>query len=154
MKILVIGDSCHDVFVYGKCDRICPEAPVPVFTPIETKTNGGMARNVYYNIKSLVKEDIEVSIVTNTNLITKTRYVDYKTNQIVLTTPCSSDYYIYVRKNEVLALHLYDKVDATREIITTFPDNSQLNNVFESKSNLYYSPTGPCVVTIRPINYK
>ena len=33
MKILVIGDSCHDVFVYGKCDRICPEAPVPVFTP-------------------------------------------------------------------------------------------------------------------------
>ena len=79
---------------------------------------------------------------------------DYKTNQIVLTTPCSSDYYIYVRKNEVLALHLYDKVDATREIITTFPDNSQLNNVFESKSNLYYRPTGPCVVTIRPINYK
>ena len=84
MKILVIGDSCQDVFVYGKCDRICPEAPVPVFTPMETKTNGGMARNVYYNIKSLVKEDIEVSIVTNTNLITKTRYVDYKTNQMLL----------------------------------------------------------------------
>jgi len=84
MKILVIGDSCHDVFVYGKCDRICPEAPVPVFTPKETKTNGGMARNVYNNIKSLVNENIEVSLVTNTNLITKTRYVDYKTNQMLL----------------------------------------------------------------------
>lgn len=84
MKILVIGDSCQDVFVYGKCDRICPEAPVPVFTPMETKTNGGMARNVYNNIKSLVNENIEVSLVTNTNLITKTRYVDYKTNQMLL----------------------------------------------------------------------
>ena len=85
MKILVIGDSCHDVFVYGKCDRICPEAPVPVFTPIETKTNGGMARNVYNNIKSIMnREDVEVTLVTNPNLITKTRYVDYKTNQMLL----------------------------------------------------------------------
>ena len=85
MKILVIGDSCHDVFVYGKCDRICPEAPVPVFTPKETKTNGGMARNVYNNIKSIMnREDVEVTLVTNPNLITKTRYVDYKTNQMLL----------------------------------------------------------------------
>ena len=32
-SILVIGDSCTDIFVYGKTDRICPEAPVPVFNP-------------------------------------------------------------------------------------------------------------------------
>jgi len=30
MKFLVIGDSCTDRFVYGSCDRLCPEAPVPV----------------------------------------------------------------------------------------------------------------------------
>ena len=34
MKVLVIGDSCTDKFVYGECNRICPEAPVPVFNPI------------------------------------------------------------------------------------------------------------------------
>ena len=34
MKILVIGDSCTDIFIYGEIDRICPEAPVPVFKPI------------------------------------------------------------------------------------------------------------------------
>jgi|TARA_B100001093_G_scaffold197398_1_gene189778 D-beta-D-heptose 7-phosphate kinase/D-beta-D-heptose 1-phosphate adenosyltransferase len=84
MKILVIGDSCDDIFVYGKCDRICPEAPVPVFTPKETKKNGGMARNVYNNIKSLVNENVEVFLVTNSNLMSKTRYVDYKTNQMLL----------------------------------------------------------------------
>ena len=31
MKILVIGETCKDVFNYGRVDRLCPEAPVPVF---------------------------------------------------------------------------------------------------------------------------
>ena len=43
MKILVIGDSCTDVFVYGQIDRMCPEAPVPIFQPVSKKENGGMA---------------------------------------------------------------------------------------------------------------
>ena len=46
MRILVVGDSCKDVFVYGKVNRLTPEAPVPVFNPTATKTNDGMARNV------------------------------------------------------------------------------------------------------------
>tara|TARA_X000001382_G_scaffold130953_1_gene128133 strand:- start:1948 stop:2682 length:735 start_codon:yes stop_codon:yes gene_type:complete len=113
MNILVIGDSCHDVFVYGKCDRICPEAPVPVFTPMETKTNGGMARNVYYNIKSLVKEDIEVSIVTNTNLITKTRYVDYKTNQMLLRVDDND-------KADSIGVDLYNLQDYDAAVISDY----------------------------------
>jgi bifunctional ADP-heptose synthase (sugar kinase/adenylyltransferase) len=40
MKILVIGDSCVDIFRYGKVDRLAPEAPVPVINPeIETITS-------------------------------------------------------------------------------------------------------------------
>ena len=46
MKILVNGDSCTDVFVYGQIDRLCPEAPVPIFQSVSQKENGGMARNV------------------------------------------------------------------------------------------------------------
>ena len=38
-KVLVIGDSCEDVFIYGDIERICPEAPVPVFTPTHTTKN-------------------------------------------------------------------------------------------------------------------
>ena len=34
-SILIIGDSCKDVFVYGEISRLSPEAPVPVFNPIE-----------------------------------------------------------------------------------------------------------------------
>ena len=39
MKILVIGDSCKDKYIYGLCERMCPEAPVPVFQPIKEKIN-------------------------------------------------------------------------------------------------------------------
>jgi bifunctional ADP-heptose synthase (sugar kinase/adenylyltransferase) len=29
-SILVIGETCRDVFVYCDSNRLCPEAPVPV----------------------------------------------------------------------------------------------------------------------------
>ena len=43
--ILVVGDNCKDVFIYGDCNRICPEAPVPVFnpSPLDEVENDGMA---------------------------------------------------------------------------------------------------------------
>ena len=53
-KVLVIGDSCTDVFIYGIIERISPEAPVPVFNPIKRVENGGMALNVFANIKSML----------------------------------------------------------------------------------------------------
>ena len=88
MKILVIGESCNDLFIYGCCDRLAPAAPVPVFRkePHLDKlrvSSGGMAMNVYNNILSLHNE---VDIVTNKNWeqVTKKRYVDYRTNYIVL----------------------------------------------------------------------
>ena len=80
-KILVIGDGCDDVYIYGKCKRLCPDAPVPILLPFKKITNGGMAKNVYENIKSL---GIFVDIITHRNTITKTRYVDEKTNQMFI----------------------------------------------------------------------
>ena len=53
MRVLVIGDSCTDVFVYGNIERICPEAPVPVFNPIRRVESGGMAKNVKSNLEAL-----------------------------------------------------------------------------------------------------
>jgi len=80
-KILIIGDSCEDIYVYGKCDRLCPDAPVPVLIPQKTVRNGGMAMNVFDNIKSIYEN---VDIITNKKIITKTRYVDEKTNQMLV----------------------------------------------------------------------
>ena len=81
MKILVIGDSCKDVFIYGTANRLCPEAPVPVFIPKRKTETGGMAENVYENIQSL---GIGVDLITNQEVITKTRYVEEKTNHQII----------------------------------------------------------------------
>ena len=81
MKLLVVGDSCEDVFVYGECDRLAPAAPVPVFVEKNRKTNKGMAGNVYRNLIAL---GADCDILTNRNEITKTRYVEAKTNHMIM----------------------------------------------------------------------
>ena len=80
-KILIIGDSCIDEFVYGKSDRLCPEAPVPVFIPNNITRNGGMAQNVFENIQSIYEN---VDIITTLNQTTKTRYIEQWNNHMFL----------------------------------------------------------------------
>jgi D-beta-D-heptose 7-phosphate kinase/D-beta-D-heptose 1-phosphate adenosyltransferase len=79
-KVLVIGDGCKDVFRYGNCERLSPEAPVPIFKPTKARDNGGMAVNVYNNLKSL---GVDCDIITDSGA-TKTRYVDEVSNQMLL----------------------------------------------------------------------
>ena len=81
MKVLIIGDSCKDIFIYGKVKRLTPEAPVPVFNPTKEKSNDGMAKNVSNNIEAL---DVNIFTITNRNSIKKIRYVDDKSNQLVI----------------------------------------------------------------------
>ena len=80
-KVLVIGDSCKDVFIYGDIHRVCPEAPVPVFNPTHQTENDGMAKNVARNLEAL---GCDVDLITNPNDIKKIRYVDSRSNQMVL----------------------------------------------------------------------
>lgn len=81
MKILVIGDSCEDVFRYGNVDRLAPEAPIPVIIPTKEKINQGMAGNVVANLKAL---GAEVDFLTNETEIRKIRYVCSKYNHLLL----------------------------------------------------------------------
>tara|TARA_A100001515_G_scaffold143385_1_gene144361 strand:- start:640 stop:1380 length:741 start_codon:yes stop_codon:yes gene_type:complete len=86
MRILVVGESCRDIYQYGDCVRLCPEAPVPVFKATDKKTeNPGMALNVWRNILKMHRE-AEVDIKTNDNWkdIKKTRFVDNRTNYIIV----------------------------------------------------------------------
>lgn len=81
MNFLVIGESCVDTWVYGDVPRLAPEGPAPVFIPTRTVTNPGMAANVVENLKAL---GVTTGFITNPNRITKTRYVDDKTNHLML----------------------------------------------------------------------
>lgn len=83
MSILVIGESCLDVFHYGECKRLCPEAPVPVFNSVEIRENGGMAMNTFNNVKVI---NPNVKILTNNNWknIKKTRFVEHNSNHMFM----------------------------------------------------------------------
>jgi D-beta-D-heptose 7-phosphate kinase/D-beta-D-heptose 1-phosphate adenosyltransferase len=83
MDLVVIGDICTDIFIYGDCNRLSPEAPVPVFTPIDKTSNPGMAGNVVLNIQSLMP-NADIQFFHNKEEITKTRYVDRRSNHMFL----------------------------------------------------------------------
>ncbi len=81
MKILVIGETCVDKFVYCDVKRLSPEAPVPVLTPLNTIKNQGMAGNTLANIKALAPEYYTMFLGQN-EYITKTRYIEKKSNHM------------------------------------------------------------------------
>ena len=80
-KILVIGDSCIDIFRYGEVNRIAPEAPIPILKPQKETSNPGMAGNVVTNLKAL---GVDVDFITNKREIRKIRYVCSKYNHPLL----------------------------------------------------------------------
>lgn len=81
-RVLLVGESCIDEYRYGRCDRICPEAPVPVLLFSHSEKKNGMARNVFNNLKSF---GIDVDFITNDpNLIIKRRFVDTLHNHIIM----------------------------------------------------------------------
>ncbi len=78
-NILVIGESCRDIFVYCEAKRLCPDIPVPVLNIVRQNENPGMAKNVHRNIETKVSG---CNLVTNEDWhnITKTRYVHDTSN--------------------------------------------------------------------------
>jgi D-beta-D-heptose 7-phosphate kinase/D-beta-D-heptose 1-phosphate adenosyltransferase len=86
-KILVIGEICIDEYVYGTCDRVCPEAAAMCFkrSSLPNKQNYGMAGNVFENIKS-INPSLDISLLSNNKSIQsiiKRRFIDLKYNTII-----------------------------------------------------------------------
>jgi len=62
LKAMVIGDVMTDSYVFGKVDRISPEAPVPVVHITHREERPGGAANVAINIKALGATPILCSV--------------------------------------------------------------------------------------------
>lgn len=73
LKVLVIGDTCDDVYHFGTCTRINPEAPAPLLTFSRSEMRPGMATNVALNVSSLGHD---VKLVTNVMRPKKERFLD------------------------------------------------------------------------------
>ena len=92
MKFLVIGETCRDKFCYGHSDRLCSEAPIPIFSPEGRVTeNLGMAANVQRNMEAIDKKTHKnlpshhkINLFSNDVVGEKTRFMDSVSNQMFL----------------------------------------------------------------------
>ena len=80
-KILLIGESCENEYIYGRCEGISSEAPIPVMKFSKIETHPGMAGNVCLNLQAL---GFDITFLTNSEKIIKTRFVDDRTNNQIL----------------------------------------------------------------------
>jgi bifunctional ADP-heptose synthase (sugar kinase/adenylyltransferase) len=114
MVVTVIGEICHDVFVYGDAKRLSPEAPVPVLTHTHVETNLGMAGNVRQNLWAL-EPKLRINLFHQKREIKKTRYVDDKSN------------------------HMFLRVDEGEDIIDTFNLNISKTNAIKNSDIIIVS---------------
>lgn len=112
-KILLIGDSCIDEYHYGVCERLSPEAPVPVVSIKRSETKPGMAANVYENLISL---GCEVDFVTSEVKSIKKRYIDERSGQHMIridedlyTPPLNPDKINFIHQYDALVISDYNK---------------------------------------------
>ena len=64
-KVLIIGDAMIDAYMWGKINRMSPEAPVPIVEVKKHENRLGGAANVALNIQSLEATPILFSIIGN-----------------------------------------------------------------------------------------
>jgi len=143
-KILVIGEICADKFIYCDIKRLSPEAPVPILNPIRTTKNPGMAGNTLANIKALIPDSYTMSI-GQVEAITKTRYVEQKTNHMFLRvdegegkiTPFewSLDIDVLIGKADIVIVSDYNKGFLTNADLKEIARKSTLS-ILDSKRKL------------------
>ena len=124
LKVLLIGDSCIDQYVYGTCDRISPEAPVPILKYTREKRVDGMAYNVRNNLQAF---GLDVTTITQEERIFKTRYIDERYSQQILRVDTEGElkpfgasslpvgYDLSQEKFDALVISDYDKGFVTSE---------------------------------------
>lgn len=142
-KVLIIGDVMLDTYLWGKVDRISPEAPVPVVMIDRRENRLGGAANVALNVQalggipilcSLVGDDFRgddfISLLQNNNLI-ETGII--KSNERVTTTK----FRIIGNKAQML------RVD--EETVKELSD-SEFDMLYEKIENILESNKISCVV--------
>jgi D-beta-D-heptose 7-phosphate kinase/D-beta-D-heptose 1-phosphate adenosyltransferase len=65
-RVLIVGDLILDRYVFGKVERISPEAPIPVLAAASTEARLGGAGNVAANLRAMEAE-VEVLGVVGTD---------------------------------------------------------------------------------------
>nr|MCU0355065.1 bifunctional ADP-heptose synthase [Cytophagales bacterium] len=63
LRVLIVGDVMVDSYLWGRVDRISPEAPVPIVSVQKREKRLGGAANVALNVKALGAEPVLCAVV-------------------------------------------------------------------------------------------
>jgi len=125
-NILLIGEHCIDVYHYGTCNRLNPEAPVPILKEEYITEVDGMASNVKNN---LLKLGFKIIHYKNDEIIEKHRLVDLNYKQQLLR---------YDRENKIEKLDVeYIQGDYDIVIISDYDKGLITRDVAEYICNKY-----------------
>jgi D-beta-D-heptose 7-phosphate kinase/D-beta-D-heptose 1-phosphate adenosyltransferase len=154
-NILLIGDDCKDIYVYGIVTRLSPEAPVPVFQPDNEVALAGMAGNVAKNLQSL---NCQVDYLHCETSI-KTRLIDQRSKQhivridqdakcrpLVLTSQINDIYHAVVISD-------YDKGTVTTELIQKIRQEYS-GPIFVDTKKTDLSKFDGCYIKINQLEFK
>jgi bifunctional ADP-heptose synthase (sugar kinase/adenylyltransferase) len=132
-KILVIGESCRDVFVYCHAQRLAPDLPIPILDILDETENPGMAANVARNIKA-IHEACDLFTNEGWERITKTRYMHQKTNHAFIRID-SKHPVMRAQITEIPLAH-YDIV-AISDYNRGFLTEEDIRSICESHANVF-----------------
>lgn len=132
-KILVVGESCKDIFVYCKAERLAPDLPVPVLSIVENTENPGMAANVERNLKNVYPS---VGLYTNDawETVTKTRYIHRDTNYMFIRI--DTDHHIPRVDVKKIPLKKYDLI-AISDYNKGFLTEADIQYICEHHDNVF-----------------
>jgi D-glycero-beta-D-manno-heptose-7-phosphate kinase len=93
MRAIIIGDAMVDAYLWGKVERVSPEAPIPIVSITDRESRLGGAANVSLNLQSLGATPILFSVVGDDDKGRKFRKMIGKNNL--------SDHGIFVDSNRI-----------------------------------------------------
>ena len=154
-KIMLLGESCNDIYRFGSVNRISPEAPIPIFDFKHEIKRIGMAQNVYENLTKLGNDvDIYTDVYEN-----KVRYIDHKSNQQLLREDIRIkevnpiDTSILNLKVDAIVISDYNKGFITYETVDYLKQNFQGPIFIDTKKPDLQRFDG-CYVKINEVEYK
>lgn len=126
LKVLIVGDVMLDAYVWGKVERISPEAPVPVVVAHHREYRLGGAGNVILNVHALGAEPIICSVIgmdtQGQNLLEELTKRGLRTDGILQ----SPDRITTIKERIIASSQQVVRVDTETDKVITLEEQAQL----------------------------
>jgi D-beta-D-heptose 7-phosphate kinase/D-beta-D-heptose 1-phosphate adenosyltransferase len=156
-KILLLGDVCRDIYHYGVCERLSPEAPVPIIDYQYTTEVSGMSYNVYRNLK-VFGNDIDFF---HGPMSRKERYIDIRSGQQIFRMDVKSAEdqnsivgINFLKKYDAVVISDYDKGFVTENIVKKIKDTWNDIPIFVDSKKKNLEVYKDCIIKINESEYK